>query len=111
MLDQFLPSSDDDLAIIPALIGAIGAIGGAALGAASNNKNISQNQMNNEFNAQEAQKARDFQLQMWNKQNEYNSPSNQRRLLAEAGYNPYLGFEGSGTAQSVGSTSPAYRDW
>ena len=33
MLDQFLPSSDYDLAIIPALIGAIGAIGGAALGA------------------------------------------------------------------------------
>ena len=75
MLDQFLPSSDYDLAIIPALIGAIGAIGGTALGAASNNRNIAQNQMNNEFNAQEAQKARDFQLQMWNKQNEYNSPA------------------------------------
>ena len=49
MLDQFLPISDYDLAIVPALIGAIGAIGGAALGAASNNKNISQNQMNNEI--------------------------------------------------------------
>ena len=41
MLDQFLPSSDYDLAIIPALIGAIAVIGGAALGAASNNRNIS----------------------------------------------------------------------
>lgn len=106
ILDQFLPSSDYDLAIIPALIGAIGAIGGAALGAASNNRNISQNQMNNEFNAQEAQKARDFQLQMWNRQNEYNSPSNQRRLLAEAGYNPYLGYDSNtGVAGSTGSTS------
>jgi hypothetical protein len=108
MLDQFLPSSDYDLAIIPALIGAIGAIGGAALGAASNNRNISQNQMNNEFNAQEAQKARGFQLQMWNRQNEYNSPSNQRRLLAEAGYNPYLGYDSNtGVAGSTGSTSQA----
>ena len=35
MLDQFLPSSDYDLAIIPALIGAIGAIGAAGLGAAA----------------------------------------------------------------------------
>ena len=88
-----MPSNGYDLAIVPALIGAIGAIGGAALGAASNNKNISQNQMNNEFNAREAQKARDFQLQMWNKQNEYNSPANRRRLRAEAGYNPYLGYD------------------
>jgi hypothetical protein len=108
ILDQFLPSSDYDLAIVPALIGAIGAIGGAALGAASNNRNISQNQMNNEFNAQEAQKARDFQLQMWNKQNEYNSPANQRRLLAEGGYNPYLGYDSNtGVAGSTGSTSQA----
>lgn len=97
-----------DLAIVPALIGAIGALGGAALGAAANNKNISQNQMNNEFNAHEAQKARDFQLQMWNKQNEYNSPANQRRLRAEAGYNPYLGYDSNaGVAGSTGSTSQA----
>lgn len=103
-----MPSSGYDLSIIPALIGAVGAIGGAALGAASNNKNISQNQMNNEFNAREAQKARDFQLQMWNKQNEYNSPVNQRRLRAEAGYNPYLGYDSNtGIAGSTGSTSQA----
>ena len=43
VLNQLLPSNGYDLAIVPALIGAIGAIGGAALGAASNNKNISQN--------------------------------------------------------------------
>ena len=112
ILDQSLPSSDYDLAIIPALIGAIGAIGGAAIGAASNNRNISQNQMNNEFNAQEAQKARDFQLEMWNKQNEYNSPSNQRKLLAQAGYNPYLGYDsGTGVAGSAGSTSQVIMIW
>lgn len=103
-----MPSNGYDIAIVPALIGAIGAIGGAALGAASNNKNISQNQMNNEFNVREAQKARDFQLEMWNKQNEYNSPANQRRLRAEAGYNPYLGYDSNtGVAGSTGSTSQA----
>lgn len=108
VLNQLLPSNGYDIAIVPALIGAIGALGGAALGAASNNKNLSQNQMNNEFNALEAQKARDFQLEMWNKQNEYNSPVNQRRLRAEAGYNPYLGYDSNtGVAGSTGSTSQA----
>ena len=103
-----MPSSVYDLAIIPALIGAVGAIGAAGLGAVANNKNISQNQMNNEFNAHEAQKARDFQLEMGNRQNEYNSPANQRKLRAEAGYNPYLGYDSNtGVAGSTGSTSQA----
>lgn len=108
VLNQFLPSDGYDIAIVPALIGAIGAIGAAGLGAAANNKNVWQNQMNNEFNAREAQKARDFQLEMWNKQNEYNSPANQRILRAEAGYNPYLGYDSNtGVAGSTGSTSQA----
>lgn len=103
-----MPSNGYDVAIIPALIGAIGAIGASSLGAAANNKNIAQNQMNNEFNAREAQKARDFQLEMWNRQNEYNSPANQRKLRAEAGYNPYLGYDSNtGVAGSTGSTSQA----
>lgn len=108
LLNQLLPSDGYDIAIIPALIGAVGAIGAAGLGAAANNKNAAQNQMNNEFNAREAQKARDFQLEMWNKQNEYNSPANQRILRAEAGYNPYLGYDSNtGVAGSTGSTSQA----
>ena len=107
-LEQLIPSNGYDVAIIPALIGAVGAIGAAGLGAAANNKNVAQNQMNNDFNAREAQKARDFQLEMWNKQNEYNSPSNQRKLRAEAGYNPYLGYDSNtGIAGSTGSTSQA----
>lgn len=108
VLSQLLPSDGYDTAILSALIGAVGAIGAARLGAAANNKNAAQNQMNNDFNAREAQKARDFQLEMWNKQNEYNSPSNQRKLRAEAGYNPYLGYDSNtGVAGSTGSTSQA----
>ena len=43
------------------------------------------------INAQkeENQKNRDFALDMWNRQNEYNSPANQRKLLEAGGYNPY----------------------
>lgn len=73
----------------------------------ANNSNMAINRMNNEFNAAEAQKNRDFQLDMWNRTNEYNSPAAARQRRSEAGYNPYLGFEDSGTAASVGSTNPA----
>ena len=52
---------------------------------------------------------RSFALEMWNKQNEYNSPKNQRKLLEEAGYNPYLfnDVTPSSTAAPVSSPSTA----
>ena len=75
----------------------------------TNKTNMSINQMNNEFNAAEAEKARQFQLDMWNRTNEYNSASAQRSRLEEAGLNPYLMMNGgsAGTAQSAGTSSPA----
>ena len=75
----------------------------------TNKTNMAINRMNNEFNAAEAEKARQFQLDMWNKTNEYNSASSQRSRLEEAGLNPYLMMNGgnAGTVQSSGSTSPA----
>lgn len=75
----------------------------------ANKANMAINRMNNEFNAAEAEKARQFQLDMWNKTNEYNSASAQRSRLEEAGLNPYLMMNGgsSGVAQSSGSSSPA----
>lgn len=75
----------------------------------TNKTNMAINRMNNDFNAREAQLARDFQLDMWNKTNEYNSASAQRSRLEEAGLNPYLMMNGgsAGTAQSSGITSPA----
>lgn len=46
----------------------------------------------------------EWNLNMWNKQNEYNSPSAQRRRLEEAGLNPmYYGLEGNGNAQQLQS--------
>ena len=88
----------------------IGSLVGNILGTkSSNSKNMQINKMNNEFNAREAEKARQYQTEMWNKTNEWNSPKNIRKRLHEAGYNPYLGLDSSnvGTAQSAGSSSPA----
>lgn len=89
----------------------IGALGGALFGKKStdsaNKTNLKINQMNNDFNAREAQKARDFQLDMWNKENEYNSASSQRKRLEEAGYNPYMNDAQAGTATGMSGTSSA----
>lgn len=75
----------------------------------TNKNNMAINQMNNDFNAAEAEKARQFQLDMWNRTNEYNSASAQRSRLEEAGLNPYLMMNGgsAGIAQSSGSSAPA----
>lgn len=88
----------------------IGSLVGNIFGTkSSNSQNMKINKMNNEFNAREAEKARQYQTEMWNKTNEWNSPKNIRKRLQEAGYNPYLGMDSSnvGTAQSAGSSSPA----
>lgn len=95
------------LDFIPVVGDVASAVGNAVSTNKNNKSNMAINQMNNEFNAAEAEKARQFQLDMWNRTNEYNSPAAARQRRSEAGYNPYLGFEDSGTAQSVGSTSPA----
>lgn len=91
----------------------------------SNNKRTNENnmkiaQMNNEFNAQEALKNREFitaerndqnawNREQWNLENEYNSAASQRSRLEEAGLNPYLMLSGgnAGTASSVSGSTGA----
>ena len=84
-------------------------IGNAVSTNKTNKTNMAINRMNNDFNAAEAQKVRDFQLDMWNRENEYNTASAQRQRLSEAGLNPYLMMSGgnAGVASSAGATSPA----
>ena len=93
------------------LLGGLGSVVSGAIGAKStadaNKANLKINQMNNDFNAREAQKARDFQLDMWNKENEYNSASSQRKRLEEAGYNPYMSDVQAGSATGMSGTSAA----
>lgn len=97
------------LDFIPIVGDIASSIGNAASTNKTNNANMAINRMNNEFNSAEAEKARQFQLDMWNKTNEYNSASAQRSRLEEAGLNPYLMMNGgtAGTAQSSGSSTPA----
>lgn len=50
-----------------------------------------------------------FQKDMWNKTNEYNSPAAQRERLEAAGLNPYMMLNGgsAGSAQTMSGTSGA----
>lgn len=117
LLDHLIQLNDNSLfyAGLDPLIGAglvsgVGSAIGNIFGTkSSNSQNMKINQMNNEFNAREAEKARQYQTEMFNKTNDWNSPKNVRKRLQEAGYNPYLGLDSSnvGTAQSAGSSSPA----
>nr|DAD96152.1 MAG TPA: DNA pilot protein VP2 [Microviridae sp. cthcR2] len=95
--------------IIGGLFGGIGSVVSGAVGSKTtsdtNKTNLKINQMNNDFNAREAQKARDFQLAMWNRENEYNSAASQRKRLEEAGYNPYMSDAQAGTAAGMSGTS------
>lgn len=93
------------------LFGGVGTVISGAIGAKStadtNKANLKINQMNNDFNAREAQKARDFQLDMWDRENQYNSASSQRKRLEEAGYNPYMSDAQAGSATGMSGTSAA----
>lgn len=74
------------------------------------------NQINNEFNASEALKDRDFQtsereasqqwnLDQWNRENAYNDPSAQRARMEAAGFNPYNMKIDTGPASTSGAQS------
>lgn len=89
----------------------IGSVFGSSMSARSQRKanemNLKINQMNNEFNAKEAEKARAFQLDMWNKENAYNTPLAQRERMEQAGYNAYINPADAGSASGMSSTASA----
>lgn len=75
----------------------------------TNQMNYKINQMNNQFSERMAIQQRNWQEDMWNKENAYNTASAQRQRLEEAGLNPYLMMNGgsAGTAGSVGAGATA----
>ncbi len=98
--------------IAPLLLGGIIAAGaslaGNAIGAASqsNTNDTSKEiaEMNNKFNAEQAQLQRDWQERMWNKNNEYNSP----HAMISRGLNPFIGSStGAGVSRSPASGGAA----
>ena len=98
--------------IAPLVLGGIIAAGASLVGntiGASSQSSVNKTskeiaEMNNKFNAEQAQLNRDWQEDMWNKNNEYNSPSS----MISRGLNPFISNAGAGVSKSVaGSGSQA----
>lgn len=70
--------------------------------------NILSTYMQNKHNKQMAEYAYTKDLEMWNRQNEYNNPINQMNRLKNAGLNPNLVY-GNGAVGNTGSTIPHYQ--
>lgn len=80
--------------------GLFSAIGNSFATADTNDSNERQAQLNRSFQRQEAQKTRDWQEEMWNKNNEYNSPE----AMISRGLNPFTqGASGTGASVPTGA--------
>ncbi|MGC6415342.1 MAG: hypothetical protein ACON5K_11615 [Bacteroidia bacterium] len=64
-----------------------------------------QNWLQNRYNKQAFQRSKDFYWEQWNANNEYNTPSAQRKRLEEAGFNPALMYNQSGGTGNATMTS------
>jgi hypothetical protein len=98
--------------IAPLLLGGIIAAGaslaGNAIGASSqsaaNDANVEINRQNNQFNADQAAMQRQWQTDMWNRNNRYNSPNE----MISRGLNPFIGSNiGAGVSRSPASGGAA----
>lgn len=86
---------------------------GSLVGAASQNVNYNkamqaqkeENQKNREYNFMLAKTQNEWNIQQWERSNEYNNPLNQMLRLKEAGLNPNLVY-GNGAGQSLAAPNP-----
>lgn len=97
--------------IAPLLLGGIIAAGaslaGNAIGASSqsaaNDANVEINRQNNQFNADQAAMQRQWQTDMWNRNNRYNSPNE----MISRGLNPFISNVGAGVSKAPASGGAA----
>lgn len=94
--------------IVGGLIAAGASLAGNAIGAASqssaNDANVEINRQNNQFNADQAAMQRQWQTDMWNRNNRYNSPNE----MISRGLNPFIGSNvGAGVSKSPASGGAA----
>lgn len=98
--------------IAPLILGGIIAAGaslaGNAIGASSqsatNDANVEINRQNNQFNADQAAMQRQWQTDMWNRNNRYNSPNE----MISRGLNPFIGSNiGAGVSKTPASGGAA----
>lgn len=96
-------------AIASGVVGAVSAGTQLAATKYTNDTNYRIARENMGWQQQENERAFQRELQMWDMQNQYNSPESQRRRLEEAGYNAML-TQGSGSNVSPGNSSstPGY---
>lgn len=105
------------MGLFSSIAGGLLGIGASSIQNSQNRQNVQEtnrmnykiNQMNNQFNERMAIQQRNWQENMWNKENAYNTASAQRQRLEEAGLNPYLMMNGgsAGVAQSAGAGATA----
>ena len=95
---QNTPTSSNQSLWIDAAISAAAILGSALLSKSSNSSTNNLNRYltmtGRDWQEKMLQKQMDYNTDMWNKDNEYNSASNQRKRLEEAGLNPYLMMNG-----------------
>lgn len=94
-------------AAIPAIAGAVGSIGSGIMNLFSQadanaaNKEIAA--QNREWQSGENSLNRQWQENMWNAQNAYNTPSAMKARLKEAGWNPFLSNSEVGSSSNAGA--------
>lgn len=92
---------------VAALGGSVVSAVGSYLGAKETNK--SQERIakeNRQWQSDENQKSRDWEKEMWNEANLYNTPSAQMKRLREAGINPFISGSGGYSNVSQVPSSP-----
>ena len=94
--------------ILGGIISAGASLAGNAIGASSqsatNDANVEINRQNNQFNADQASMQRQWQTDMWNRNNRYNSPNE----MISRGLNPFIGSNvGAGVSKAPASGGAA----
>lgn len=100
----------DSTNLIGAGIGAVGNI----VGTISNNKNIKrqiaaqreENEKNRAWNQAQAERANQWSIDQWNRENAYNTPYEQMARMRSAGLNPDMMYQ-NGSSANVASSSPS----
>lgn len=91
--------------MLPLIAGALVSAGASILGNLLNKNSVQQtNQQQQDFNTQMYNKQRADALSDWDRQNQYNSPSQQMQRFKEAGLNPNLIYGQMSNAPAVRST-------
>lgn len=105
--DKYLFHLQNPLLLGGALAGIGSLIGGGISAISQNNTNKTNLQIareTNRANRQNQEYQNEWNLNMWNRQNEYNDPSVQRQRLEDAGLNPiFYGLDGTGNAGALQS--------